>query len=85
MWYTPVAMHKTTIYLDDETRLSLRRAAQREGKSQAEVLRAAVLKYARETRGELPPGAGEFRSGRRDVAERAEALLRAATRKRKWR
>ena len=78
-------MHKTTIYLDDDTRLSLRRAAQREGKTQAEVLRAAVLRYARQRHGGLPPGAGEFRSGRRDVGERAEALLRAATRKRAWR
>ena len=78
-------MHKTTIYLGDDTHLSLRRAAQREGRTQAEVLRAAVQRYARETRGGLPPGAGEFRSGRRDVGERAETLQRAATRKRKWR
>lgn len=78
-------MHKTTIDLDDDTRLSLRRAAQREGKTQAEVLRAAVLRYVREAHGGLPPGAGEFHSGRRDVGERAETLLRAATRKRKSR
>ncbi len=78
-------MHKTTIYLDDDTRLTLRRAAQREGKTQAEVLRAAVLRYASEEPGGVPPGAGEFRSGRHDVGERAEALLRAATKKRKWR
>lgn len=81
----PAAMHKTTIYLDDDTRLALRRAALREGKTQAEVLRAAVLRYTHEAHGGLPPGAGEFRSGRRDVGERAETLLRAATRKHKWR
>ncbi len=81
----PTAMHKTTIYLDDDTRLCLRRAAQREGKTQAEILRDAVRRYERETHEGLPPGVGGFRSGRRDVGERAETLLRAATRKRKWR
>jgi Ribbon-helix-helix protein, copG family len=78
-------MNKTTIYLDDATRLSLRRAAQREGKTQAEILRDAVKRYEGATHEGLPPGAGEFHSGRRDVGGRAEALLRAATRKRKWR
>jgi hypothetical protein len=48
-------------------------------------LRAAVLRYVREAHGGLPSGADEFRSGRRDVSEQAETLLRAATRKRKWR
>lgn len=78
-------MHKTTIYLDQETRLSLRRAAELEGKTQAQVLRAAILRYAGRAVGGLPPGAGAFRSGRNDVSERAEALRRAAARKRKWR
>lgn len=78
-------MHKTTIYLDEETRLVLRRAAEREGKTQAELLRAAVLKYASGLGRPRARGFGAYRSGRSDVSEQAENLLRAAAKARKWR
>lgn len=78
-------MQKTTIYLDEETRLLLRRAAQREGKTQAELLRAAVLQYASRLRQPRARGIGAYRSGRSDVSEQAENLLRAAAKARKWR
>jgi predicted transcriptional regulator len=39
-------MKKTSVYLDDEHVERLRRVAEAEGRSQAEVLRDAILMYA---------------------------------------
>ena len=44
-------MKKTSVYLDDEHVERLRRVAEAEGRSQAEVLRDAILMYtSRDTR-----------------------------------
>jgi hypothetical protein len=52
-------MRKTAIFLDDDTRLLLRRIARHEGKTRAEVLRAARtragLTRARESAAHLLP------------------------------
>jgi predicted DNA-binding protein len=39
------AMHKTSVYLDDELTARLARLAREEGTSQAEILREAVAAY----------------------------------------
>jgi predicted transcriptional regulator len=38
-------MKKTSVYLDDEHLLRLKRAAEAEGRSQSEILREAILLY----------------------------------------
>ena len=43
-------MKKTSVYLDDEHVERLRRVAEAEGRSQAEVLRDAILMYTSEKR-----------------------------------
>lgn len=46
MWYpTSVKLNKTSVYLSDEDRARLARLAEREGKSQAMVLREAIALY----------------------------------------
>lgn len=42
-------MKKTSFYLEDAHLERLKRCAEREGRSQAEVLREAILRYTQET------------------------------------
>lgn len=78
-------MLRTTIYLDEDVALAIRRLADREKRSQAEVIREALRRYLRQVgkQGEppKPSGIGAYRSGRHDVSQRAEELLRQAARK----
>jgi len=78
-------MLRTTIYLDKDVALAIRQLADREQRSQAEVIREALRRYLKQVgkRREppKPSGIGAYRSGRHDVSERAEELLRQAARK----
>ena len=80
-------MLRTTVYLDEETVLAIRQLADTERRSQAEIIREALRTYLeqaeRHTGRPLPKGIGAYRSGRRDVAERSEELLRSAARQRR--
>jgi len=76
---------KTTIYLEEETLLTLRQMAAAQKRSQAEIIRMAVGQYALRAARPKLPGLGAFHSGRTDVSERAEVLLRKAARGRRWR
>ena len=78
-------MLKTTVYLEDETALLLRQVAAAQKRSQAEIVRAAVRQYARRAVRPKPPGLGAYHSGRTDVSERAEALLRVAAKAKRCR
>ena len=69
------AMKRTTIYLDTDLEIRLKIESMRSGRPAAEVIREALETYLRERRPGLPPGAGEFDSGRSDIAERAEEYL----------
>ena len=65
-------MKKTSVYLDEEHLLRLKRAAEVEGRSQSEILRDAILLYT--SRANQTPRtfvmAGAFRHGLgRSVAE----------------
>lgn len=78
-------MIKTTVYLDPEIALAFRQLASTHGKSQAELIREALALYARQSGRPKPKGIGAYRSGRSDVSERAEELLRQAARDGSWR
>ena len=77
-------MIKTTVYFDEETALSFRQLAQAQGRSQAELVRDAVMQYVRQATRPAPKGIGAHRSGRSDISGRAEELLKSVTRERQW-
>ena len=79
-------MRRTTIYLDEDTVLAIRQLADAENLSQAEIIRDALKAYLQQAQASgrpLPPGIGAYRSGRQDISEQAEVLLRQATRRRR--
>jgi hypothetical protein len=70
-------MRRTTVFADDETLRKLREIAKRENISLAQVTRKALTEYVSRRR---PKRArlsliGIGRSGRKDIAARAEELL----------
>ena len=69
-------MKRTTIYLDPELEVLLKLEVLRQKRPMAELVREAVQAYVTRERREAPPGAGAFRSGRPDTAERADEILR---------
>lgn len=78
-------MLRTTVYLDEETALAIRRLADIEKRSQAEIIRDALNTYVEQSKFQrgrpIPTGIGAYHSGRSDVSEKAEELLREAARK----
>ena len=76
-------MTKTTVYLDADVALSLRRMAESQGRSQAELIRDALVKYTRKAKRPKIPGIGEFDSGHTDTSDRADEILKRAAKQRK--
>ncbi|HUG81860.1 MAG TPA: ribbon-helix-helix domain-containing protein [Bryobacterales bacterium] len=80
-------MTRTTVYIEDETMHSLQRISRARSRPQSEIIRDALRRYVRQAEKSisrpLPPGVGKYRSGRSDVSEKAEEILRRAARKRK--
>ena len=68
-------MKRTTIYLEPELELLLKSEMRRRKQPMAELVREALRAYLGSEPHKTPPGAGAFRSGRRDTAERAEEIL----------
>ncbi len=66
---------KTTVYLDRDDYARLRARARAEGRPPAELVREAVAAYVVDRPAVLPRSLGRGRSGRGDLAERAEELL----------
>lgn len=67
---------KTTVYLDAADYRRLKALARSQGRSTAELVREAVAVYARSRQPQARPASvAAGRSGRGDVAERAEELL----------
>jgi hypothetical protein len=67
-------VRKTTIYLPDELKRRIERAARANGMSEAEVIRLAIDRYTQadaSPRPKLPL----FNSGRGDIAERIDEIL----------
>ena len=78
-------MTKTTVYLDPEVALTLRRMAETQKRSQAELIRDALEKYTSQGKRPLPRGLGKYDSGEIHGAERAKDFLRSAAKKGRWR
>lgn len=76
-------MVKTTVYLEESTDRTLKQLARSQGRSQAEIIREALAAHAAQASVPQPRGIGAYRSGRTDVSERAEELLRQAARGRR--
>jgi len=69
-------MRRTTVYLDSDLEVQLKLEAKRRGQPMAELIREALRAYLdARPEGERPPGAGEFRSGRSDTADRVDEAL----------
>jgi hypothetical protein len=68
-------MKRTTLYLDPALELRLKSEMRRRKKPMAELIREALRAYLGSEPGKAPPGAGAFRSGRRDTAAKAEEIL----------
>lgn len=79
----PKTMQKTTVYLDPADYRALKRIAARKKRRPAELVREAVAEYAaRHEPRRAPKSIGAFASGRRDLSERAEELLKGIGRSR---
>jgi predicted transcriptional regulator len=78
-------MVKTTVYLESDTALALRRMAEAQGRSQAELIRDALKAYAKRGKRPLPAGLGKYDSGETGVSQRAEDILREAAKRGRWR
>jgi len=85
MYGTIYGMVKTTVYLESDTALALRRMAEAQGRSQAELIRDALKEYAKRGKRPLPTGLGKYDSGETGVSERAEGILREAAKSGRWR
>ncbi len=78
-----MATTKTTVYLTAADYRRLKALARSTQRTTAELVREAVSEYAaRHAGGRRPKSVGAGRSGRGDVAERAEELLRGLGRRR---
>jgi predicted transcriptional regulator len=76
-------MEKTTVYLDATDYRALKRMAAKSGRAPAELVREAVAEYAaRHASRRRPKSIGAFASGRGDLSERAEELLKGMGRRR---
>jgi predicted transcriptional regulator len=73
-----------TVELDEKTAAVVQELAAEEKRSASEVVRDALTRYARRGKRALPKGAGKYRSGRSDTAEKAEEILRDAVKEGKW-
>lgn len=69
-------MQKTTVYIQEEIYRELKQIARSQHRAPAEMIREAVAEYTvRHARRRRPRSIGTFKSGRPDLAERAEELL----------
>ena len=70
-------MEKTTVYLDGADYRRLKRVAARRRVRPAQLVREAVAEYVvTHDAVRLPRSVGAFASGKGDIGERAEALLK---------
>jgi hypothetical protein len=70
-------MDKTTLYLDGAAYRRLKRVAARRRVPPAELVREAVAEYVvKHDTVRAPRSVGAFASGKGDLSERAEALLK---------
>jgi predicted transcriptional regulator len=76
-------MQKTTVYLDRADYRALKRIAAKSKRAPAELVREAVAEYAaRHEARRAPKSVGAFSSGRDNLGERSEDLLKGFGRSR---
>ena len=76
-------MFKTTVTLDDHTRNTLRELAVRHDSTRSQILRDAVMHYAKTIVAvDLPPGIGSYESGTSRLTRDARSVIRTAARAR---
>jgi hypothetical protein len=70
-------MKRTTVFADESLMKTLQEIARREHRSLSATIRMALEEFVerRHAPGSLPSFVGIGRSGRKDIAERAEELL----------
>lgn len=68
-------MVKIILYLEEDTAHVLEELTSREGRSQADVIREALLSYQGKDERPSPRGLGMYKSGRADISGKAEELL----------
>lgn len=68
-------MRRTTVYLEPDLELLVKREMVRRGRSMADLIREALRAYLTSTKARVPPGAGRFASKTRDTAARTDAAL----------
>jgi hypothetical protein len=76
-------MVSLTVELDDHAAEVVRSLAAAYNRSESEIVQEAVAAYAQVKR-PMPQGIGKYHSGRSDVSERAEEILRDSVREGQW-
>ena len=83
-YHTPY-MVKTTVYLDEAVALKLKRMAQSQQRTQAELIRESLARLTEESSSpKLPQGLGKFNSGESRNSETYRSRLRSAVRTGQW-
>ena len=77
-------MVKTTVYLDEAVALKLKRMAQAQQRTQAELIRESLSQLTESNAPNLPKGLGKFNSGERNNSETYRSRLGSAIRTEKW-
>jgi predicted transcriptional regulator len=76
-------MVSLTVQLDDHVAEAVSKLAAAQNRSESEVVQEAVAVYAGMSR-PVPQGMGKYHSGRADVSENAEDILRDAAKEGQW-
>lgn len=77
-------MRKLTVCLNEASVRAIRRLAVERRSTQSQIVREALAHYLRRSGRPPAKGIGAYSSGRTDVSERAEELMRLAARQRAW-
>lgn len=68
-------MRRTTVYLETDLELALKREMLRRGQTMAELIREALRAHLTGAAVAVPPGGGQFASTRKDTATHTDAAL----------
>jgi hypothetical protein len=68
-------MKPTTIYLPDETEVTLLKIAEEKGKTVAEIIQEMIMNQINEKPKKLPKSIGMGASGRNDLSSKVDELL----------
>jgi predicted transcriptional regulator len=72
------------IEVDEQTAAAVQALAATENRTAAEVIRDALAAYAGKRTRPLPKGAGKYRSGHHDTAQKVDEILSHAVKEGRW-